>query len=392
MLVGAADGPQYKVHPEAYGVKANMKYSTVQLAGSLLLGSAVILTCAPAHAGWGLLGGSGGGSSGGSSGFDGAYYGGSSGGSSGYAAYASYGSSGHAGGRQGFLSRLGNRLHSGLHHGHGRHARRAAYGSSGYTGFGSSGGYAYQAAYGSSGGYGVSYGSMGMGYGSTGMGYGSTGMGYGSTGMGYGSTGVGMGGGVYHGVSRDSVVAPSTTASLVSNLASDEDSVYLTVTVPGNAKVFVNDNATTSTGTVRQFVSHGLKSGKTYRFEVRAEVIDAQGEVLTERRTVSVTAGQREQLSFAFSDVDSTLDTSITLHVPEDAKVTLAGKSTRATGTERTFSTQHLKPGQIWDDYEVEVQVGEQVKRQTVRLLAGDSLQLSFNFEDEPGTDLIASR
>ena len=197
---------------------------------------------------------------------------------------------------------------------------------------------------------------------------------------------------MYYGASNSAVAPSAAVTSLVSNLRSEDDSVYLTVTVPGSAKVFVNDNPTTSTGSVRQFVSHGLEEGKTYRFEVRAEVTDAKGEVQTERKTVSITAGQREQLDFAFSEVDTTLETSITIHVPEDAKVILAGRSTKATGSERTFRTQHLKPGQIWDDYEVEVQLGDQVKRQAVRLLAGDSLHLNFNFDEEQTGDLIASR
>jgi uncharacterized protein (TIGR03000 family) len=72
----------------------------------------------------------------------------------------------------------------------------------------------------------------------------------------------------------------------------------------------------------------------------------------------------------------------VTLNLPEGAQVVLAGKTTKATGTQRTFRTSHLKPGQVWDDYEIEVKLGEQVKRQTVRLIAGDSLQLSFNFDD----------
>lgn len=378
-----------------------MKYSVIRTVGALLVASAVTLSCSITHAGWGLLGGSsGGGSTGGSSGYAAAY--GSSGGSSGYAAYtAAYGSSGGStgagsSGHPGIVQRIGNRLHTAIANKHARHAaRRAAYGSSGgYSSYGSSGG-GYAAAYGSSG---YSYGSHGAGYGSSGVSYGSHGAGYGSTGVSYGSTGVGYGstgssyGGVYYGASKSDVSTTSTAASLVSNTTAEDDSVLLTVTVPSNAKVFVNGNATTSSGSVRQFVSHGLKPGKAYKFEVRAEVTDSKGEVLTEEKTVSVTAGQREQMQFAFVDSNSTLDTSVTLHLPEDAKVILAGKPTKATGSERTFRTQHLKPGQVWDAYEVEVRLGDQVKRQTVRLIAGDNLQLSFNFDEDETAGRIAAR
>ena len=51
----------------------------------------------------------------------------------------------------------------------------------------------------------------------------------------------------------------------------------------------------------------------------------------------------------------------MTLNVPEGAEVTLAGNSTKATGEVRTFRTSQLAAGQIWDDYEIEVKMGDKV-------------------------------
>ncbi len=376
-----------------------MKYTSVRIA-SFVVGSLMVLNGGTVNAGWGLLGGSGGSSGGGSSGYMPAAYagstGGSSGGSSGYsAAYASYGSTGGASsggassggasfggassggsvGTPGLLQRVHSRVHEHWAAKKARHAaRRAGYGSSGGAGLGSSGGssgyVAYSASYGSSGGSVYSGGSSGGA------------VSYGSTGAGYGSVGA-----TYYGASTSS---SNASASLVSNVDALSDAIYLTVNVPGNAKVFVNGNATTSTGAVRQYVSRGLEPGKSYKFEIRAEVEGVDGTVMTEEKSVAIAAGEREQLQFAFADSESTIETAVILNLPEGAQVILAGKSTKATGTQRTFRTSHLKPGQVWDDYEIEVKLGDEVKRQTVRLIAGDSLQLSFNFDEAPEGQLAS--
>jgi uncharacterized protein (TIGR03000 family) len=386
-----------------------MKYTTGILGLAVMAFSLSPLT---AEAGWGVLGGGSsgvyaGGSSGvyagGSSGVyaggsSGVYAGGSSGvyasggssgiyraayasgGSSGYtAAYASYGSSG----RPGIFARLRDHLAAK----HARHAaRRAAYasgGSSGVYALGSSG-YTYRAAYGSSGSYASTGGSSGrtVRYYSSGGSSGS----YATPSVSYGSSGRSS---VFYGVSKQS---PSTASSLVSNVAGDE--VYLTVSVPSEAKVFVNGKQTKSIGAVRQFVSRGLEAGKKYRFEIRAEIPSTDGETMVEERELMVSAGDAENLAFAFADYDKPIETALTLNVPEGAKVTLAGNETRAVGDQRTYRTSQLKPGQIWDDYEVEVSLGDEVKRQSIRLIAGDRLQLSFNFDeaDELAAGKLASR
>ncbi|MCA9133586.1 MAG: TIGR03000 domain-containing protein [Planctomycetales bacterium] len=398
-----------------------MRVTLVGSATGLVLGALVFACPNSLQAGWGILSGgsSGGGSSGysaygssgGSSGGYTAAYGSSGGaaygssgytasyGSSGYAAYSSIGggSSGGSSGGPGLLRRVADRVHDHLA---AKRARRAAYASSGgSSGYGSSGGYHGSrghgsSGHGSSGGY-SSYYSGGSSGGSSGGGvsYGSVGgVSYGSVGGGvsYGSTG-GVSYGSTHSMSYGaSTQSDDVAASLVSNAESHSDAVYLTVAVPAEAKVFVNGNATSSTGAVRKFVSRGLKQGKEYKFQIRAELLAADGQTVIEEKTLVVSAGQQEQVQFAFSDSQSPVETAITLNLPEGAKVLLAGTETKATGTTRTFHTSRLKPGQFWDDYEIEVQLGDQVKRQTVRLIGGDQLQLTFDFTAD--SDRLAAR
>ncbi len=387
-----------------------MKFNLVNFAASMILGLMAVSSPTSAVAGWGVLGG---GSSGGSSGFSsvGGSSGGyavsyASGGSSGYTAYSSVGgSSGGSSGGPGILRRVAGRIHDHFAAKHARHAaRRAYYGSSGYasvggssggvayssSGGGSSGGYVSSYSGGSSGGTSVSYGSSGASYGSSGVSYGSTGY---SSGISYGSTGYSSGmsygsaGETYYGAST---ATDSAVSSLVSNVETISDAVYLTVAVPNDAKIFVNNNATTSTGAVRKFVSRGLESGKEYRFQIRAEMTAADGKLLTEEKTLVVTAGQQEQVQFAFADSESPVETAITLNLPAGAKVLLAGNETNATGENRTYRTRRLKPGEFWDNYQIEVQYEGRVKTQSLRLIGGDSLQLTFDFN--PTTDNLAAK
>ncbi len=349
---------------------------------------AVLLASAPTavDAGWGSSGGSWGGASYGS--YGGASYGGYS---VGYGSYGSYGSHGTGPVRR-LLSHIGNKIHN-------LGARRAYYGS-----YGSHGSYgSYVANYGSCGGYHVAnYGSSGGSYysgsysgGSSGAvsgSYGSVGSGvvetsYGSVGTSYG-TSYGSAGSTYYGTANET--SYDSVGSLVSAPTEIDDSVMLTVAVPASAKVFVNDNSTTSVGSVRQFVSRGLVAGKSYQFKVRAELEDANGKIVSDVKTVTMVAGQREAIEFSLANEKTPIETAVTLHVPEGSKVVLAGSETNAVGATRTFRTKLLSAGQVWDDYTIQVKLGDEVKEQKVRLFGGDQIELSFDFGATP--DRLAAR
>lgn len=368
-----------------------MKCSVCRVALSMVIGSFLAMAASTAHAGWGSLGGSYGSVGGGSLG------GGSSGGSSGYV--ASYGSDGGSSGYASVGARftpvrsLLRGIHDHLAAKVERHqARRAAYSSYGSVGYGSVG-------YGSSGFASTGHGSSGysVGYGSTGYGSHGSEVSYGSVGSGvsYGSVGSApltsgidsTDGAIYYGATQNSTF-PSNLISAVQY--SDEDAVYLTVSLPANARIRVNGKTTTSTGSVRQFVSRGLIPGKTYKFEVQAELDTVDGQTLTEERTVMVNAGTQEQLQFAFADAAAPVETLLSLNVPEGAKVFLAGNQTRASGSHRVYQSKQLKIGEVWDDYTVEVELDGQVKRQSIRLIGGDNLELTFHFDSQP-VDQIAS-
>ena len=118
-------------------------------------------------------------------------------------------------------------------------------------------------------------------------------------------------------------------------------------------------------------------------------MVGADGKVAKETKLVTLTAGQKETVKFV--SLDSTpVQTAVTLNVPADAKVVLAGNETAAVGETRTFRTSQLKAGDRWDDYVVEVHHNGKIKRETLRLVAGDDVSLTFNFDDDKS--LVASR
>ncbi len=164
----------------------------------------------------------------------------------------------------------------------------------------------------------------------------------------------------------------------------------LNVSVPAEAKVFVNGAETTSTGAQRQFVSRGLQAGNKYAYEIRAE-FTRDGQTVTETKTINIGPGQQASLAF---NMDSSKDapvaagsktkTKLTLHVPADAKVSLSGHETTSNGDVREFTTTKLAPGADWKDYTVRVTAnvdGREVsKEETITLIGGEDKDLTFDF------------
>jgi uncharacterized protein (TIGR03000 family) len=77
--------------------------------------------------------------------------------------------------------------------------------------------------------------------------------------------------------------------------------------------------------------------------------------------------------------------TQLTLHVPAEAKVTLAGVATKQTGEVRQYSTTKLTAGQIWNGYTVVVEMekdGQLVREErTIKLMGGQPQELTVNLD-----------
>lgn len=310
---------------------------------------------ARSRGGWGSHGGYGSGGSYASSGSYGSY-GGSYGAS---VSYGSYGSGGSYGSRPGLFARW-----------HARKAARASYGShASYGSSGSYGSYGY-GSHGSHGSYSVSY----AGHGSSGS--------YGSS---YSTP-------VYEGpvetyVDPSMTDEPTPEVPVEPSASSVEATIW--VSVPADAKVFVNDLPTTSIGADRQFVSRGLRSGMTYAYKLRVE-FEQDGKTIVEDKLVRLHAGDAIELAFGDAQANAerqTATTEVKLHVPAEAKVTLAGAATQQTGEDRSFATTSLRDGQMWEGYVVRVELEQNgqtlVEERTLTIEGGQSYELSIDFSGE---------
>lgn len=166
----------------------------------------------------------------------------------------------------------------------------------------------------------------------------------------------------------------------------------LSVNVPAEAKIFINGAATTTTGSERQYISRGLSAGNRYDYEVRAE-ITRDGNTITETKNITLTPGQVANLAFNFDSKEAPVTagkatTKLTLHVPADAKVYLAGSETTSTGDVREFTTSKLAQGSEWKNYTVHVVAnidGRDVsKDETITLTGGEDRDLTFDFNSNP--------
>lgn len=167
---------------------------------------------------------------------------------------------------------------------------------------------------------------------------------------------------------------------------------YLTFSVPAEAKIFVNDKVTQTTGAFRRYRTPSIVPGESLTYQVKA-VLERDGKKLVQTKVVDLKSGDAKHLEFEFETTPSPV-TVLSLNVPAGAEVRLAGNDTAASGPVRLFTTTQLKQGETWKDYRIEVAAkinGKRVvKSRTIDLRAGDSVDLEFDF----GNDIsqVASR
>ncbi len=115
-------------------------------------------------------------------------------------------------------------------------------------------------------------------------------------------------------------------------------------------------------------------------------MVERDGKEVTETKVVHLRGGQTAELSFGLKAQES-VETVVTLHVPENATVRLAGSETKGQGTRRIFATRQLPAGKTWDNYNVQVsweQDGRTVsKERTLTVRGGEQYDLQFGPESE---------
>ena len=157
----------------------------------------------------------------------------------------------------------------------------------------------------------------------------------------------------------------------------------LQVHVPEDALVYVNGKQTRSTGTIRKYIARRLLYDHEYHIEVKAVVV-RDGRQLVRTETITSRAGEERDVQISFDNTLPPPTTSVTVHVPADAKVYLAGNVTGQSGATRVFTTDALQAGEAWTDYRVVAEIerdGQLVTlEKTLDVTAGGTYDLAFDF------------
>ena len=136
-----------------------------------------------------------------------------------------------------------------------------------------------------------------------------------------------------------------------------------------------------------------MRPGYNYSYEIRAEFV-REGRTVSQTKTVKLRAGDSSNVTFELNGdeeqvAEQPVSTSLTLHVPADAKVYLSGNETHGSGEVRRFSTTKLQSGQKWQDYVVRVEVqrnGKTLsKEENVSLNGGDARELDHHLRRSAG-------
>jgi uncharacterized protein (TIGR03000 family) len=92
--------------------------------------------------------------------------------------------------------------------------------------------------------------------------------------------------------------APSTTTPNKTKQTSIQNAAPATliVTVPADARLTIDDEATTSTSTQRVFVSPALNPGQDYHYTLKAEFVK-DGKQMTISKEVEVRAGSQTRIN-----------------------------------------------------------------------------------------------
>ena len=82
--------------------------------------------------------------------------------------------------------------------------------------------------------------------------------------------------------------------------ASTPSPATIVVSLPADAKLVVDGNATRSTSDRRTFVTPALDNGSDYVYTLRAEIV-RDGQVAVQTQDITVRGGQTTEVSFTFA-------------------------------------------------------------------------------------------
>ena len=93
------------------------------------------------------------------------------------------------------------------------------------------------------------------------------------------------------------VIAQQPVVTPVAKAPASNDVARITVRLPADAKLFVDNSLCPLTSEVRSFATPKLEPGKKYYYTMRAEVVQ-NGQTVMKSQRVTMTAGQQVNVDF----------------------------------------------------------------------------------------------
>jgi uncharacterized protein (TIGR03000 family) len=93
------------------------------------------------------------------------------------------------------------------------------------------------------------------------------------------------------------VVAQTPSQSVAPPVANSKDVAQITVRLPADAKLFVDNSPCPLTSGIRTFNTPKLEQGKKYFYTLKAEAVQ-NGQTVVQSQRVTMTAGQRVNVDF----------------------------------------------------------------------------------------------
>lgn len=152
-------------------------------------------------------------------------------------------------------------------------------------------------------------------------------------------------------------------------------------------KISVNGQETKRNNEVESFSTPKLTPGKTYAYEVVAE-IKHEGKVYTSNKRVLVKAGQQSEVDFG--DMSAVIAEAqaqvarITVIMPRGGKLFVDGQEQKTKGQEQTFDTPKLAKGKSYFYViKVEVPAGKDVDARTERVNVQAGKEVTVDFRNQ---------
>ncbi len=158
------------------------------------------------------------------------------------------------------------------------------------------------------------------------------------------------------------------------------------VQAPADARILVNGQAVTWSGSEKVFATPALERGQTYSYLFEATA-DRDGKPVRRTARLLVRAGEETRVDFSDLTVTSapTDSTRVTVQMPRDARLFVEGTLMPLTETQRTFETPKLEMGRAYT-YTLRAEVVREGRirseTQRVQVEAGKPLTVAFPLLD----------